>query len=494
MALKRGDIFANSTTKFLMIYFAGGLLLLLIAFVCYTFWLVNNLKKNHLAQIRPLANIAAEIPAVKDAELSSKLNKYFKGLQATSRLSFIITNPEGKIVKVRGVDKKIEDKLDSDSPVSLTKEEQEKLDNALERMKSQYQPIPLKYVTENRQIFGYLYHGDAAPDAIDKVPYVFTNLDNEPIKWQVWDEPVTRKEATPKQIAKAKALIRDASKSESYAPLQINPQSHKGYFYYDITPQYNLLLMPFFQITIIAGFIVIGLLAYHRIKANEQAAIWYGLARETAHQLGTPISALMGWVEVLHSRLDMKKEENQQIFEEMQDDLERLREVTARFGEIGSMPKKGPIDLNMVIRCAVEYFEKRLPYQSRRIEIVTDLGSIPYILGNNVLLQWVFENLIKNSLDAIDKDKGIIEISSDSYHKRDEVLVTYKDNGKGIPKKERNRIFQPGYTTKKHGWGLGLTLIKRIIEDYHEGKIKLKKTSSEGTTFEIIFKAETEEG
>lgn len=493
MSLKRRNIFTRyGTTKFLMIYFIGGLLFLLTAFVCYTSWVVDDLKESRLAQIRPLASIAAEIPSVKDAELTSKLNKYFKSLQATSRLSFIITDTEGNIVKVRGVDKTIENKVDSDSSLSLSEEEQRKIDKTLSRMKNQHQAIPLEYVTENRQIFGYLYHGDAAPDAIDKMPYVFTDLNNEPIKWQVWNEPIIREEATSKQLAQARALIRDASKSDSYVSLQINPQSHSGYFYYDIVPQYNLLLMPFFQITIIAGFLAAGLWAYRRIKANEQAAIWYGLAKETAHQLGTPISALMGWLEVLHGRIDMKKDENRQIFEEMQDDLERLREVTARFGEIGSMPKKGSIDLNIIIRSAVEYFERRIPYQSKQIEIITNLNSTPYISGNNVLLQWVFENLIKNSLDAIDKDKGIIEISSDYSHRKDEVVVTYEDNGRGISRKERNKIFQPGYTTKKHGWGLGLTLIKRIVEDYHEGKVRLKNTSSEGTTFEIIFRAETD--
>lgn len=485
------NIFSGySTTKFLMIYFIGGLLLLLIAFVYYTTWFVRELRESRLDQIRPLANIAAEIPTVKDAELSSKLNKYFKSLRATSQLSFIITDTTGKIVKARGVDETIEAKIDSDPPISFTEKEQRRLNNILNRMRSRYQAIPLEFITENRQIFGYLYHGDAAPDAVGKMPYVFADLNHEPVKWQGWEQPITREEATPNQIAQAKALIKDASKSDSFMPLQINPQYHKGYFYYDLAPQYNLLLMPFFQIMIIAAFVATGLLVYRRMKANEQTAIWYGLAKETAHQLGTPISALMGWLEVLQNRVDMEKDGNSEIFDEMQDDLERLREVTARFGEIGSIPKKCPIDLNLIIREAVEYFEKRLPYQSKKISIDTNFSHTSYISGNNVLLQWVFENLIKNSLDALDKDEGHFEIISDYSPKKDEVIVTYKDNGKGISRKEKNKIFQPGYTTKKHGWGLGLTLIKRIIEDYHEGRIRLKNTSAEGTIFELTFKAE----
>jgi len=479
-----------STSRFLLIYFTGGLFFLLITFVGYTTWVVNDLRENRLAQIRPLANIAAEIPAVKDADLTIKLNKYFKSLRETSKLSFIITDKDGNIIKVRGVSKSIEDKIDSDLPTRLTEKERKKIKNALNRMKIKHQAIPLEYVTENRQILGYLYHGDTAPDAITKMPYVFTDLNNEPIKWQVWNEPITKDKATPEQIAQAKALIRNSSKSENFVPLQINPESHKGYFYYDIVPQYNLILMPFFQITIIGVFVTVGLLFYHRSKANEQAAIWYGLAKETAHQLGTPISALMGWLEVLHTRLDMEKEQNSQIFKEMQNDLERLRQVTARFGEIGSIPKKCSIDVNVVIGEAVNYFEKRLPYYSKQIDIDTKLQPIPYISGNNVLLQWVFENLIKNSLDAIDKEKGNIEIISNYSPKKKEVIITYKDNGKGISRKEKKRIFQPGYTTKKHGWGLGLTLIKRIIEDYHEGKIRVKTTNSQGATFEITFKTE----
>jgi len=175
------------------------------------------------------------------------------------------------------------------------------------------------------------------------------------------------------------------------------------------------------------------------------------------------------------------------IYAEMQGDLARLRKVTSRFGRIGAKPKRGLVDIANIIYEVIFYFQKRIP---PKVEIISQHKEAPKVIANEDLLQWVFENLIKNSLDALNKKRGLIRIDTSFDPKRNQVVITYKDNGKGISKKDRKKIFAPGYTTKKHGWGLGLTLVKRIIEDYHDGKIRLVETSPRGTTFEIRLPVE----
>jgi signal transduction histidine kinase len=247
---------------------------------------------------------------------------------------------------------------------------------------------------------------------------------------------------------------------------------------------------------VFSTFLIGGFLSYRRIKMCEQTSIWGGLAKETAHQLGTPISSLMGWLEFSIEHNKQKADQTAaEIYENMRNDLVRLQGITERFGKIGSQPQKTLIDVNSVIADVVTYFQKRLPNRSKRVEIHAVTRSLPEIMANADLLQWVFENLIRNSLDAIDKETGLIEIiprlNEQSWPRGRQIVILYRDNGKGIARKDRHKIFQPGMTTKKHGWGLGLTLAKRIIEEYHHGQIRLVETSPRGTTFEITLPVET---
>ena len=182
-----------------------------------------------------------------------------------------------------------------------------------------------------------------------------------------------------------------------------------------------------------------------------------------------------------------------EIYANMQSDLTRLQRITERFGKIGSHPQQTRINLNSVISDAVAYFQKRLPNLSKQVELRVVDRELPEIVANADLLQWVFENLIRNSLDAIDKENGVIEIDPQLHPKEHQIVIRYKDNGQGIPRQNRNKIFRPGMTTKKHGWGLGLTLVKRIVEAYHHGQIRLIESSSHGTTFEIVLPVETVE-
>ncbi|MFQ6040440.1 MAG: ATP-binding protein [Candidatus Poribacteria bacterium] len=472
------------TTNFLFIYFIAGILVLLSVFVYYTSRIVKKLDESQKAQVPYLADLAVVLPSIKDVQLGIRLDKDFKKILENSRLSFIITDRQnpGQIIKVRGVDKDIEVKIDRGIP--LNQAEQQKLRKALEHMKRKVETISLEY-GEDRVLIGYIYHGDVNPDKINMMPFVITDLQQQPVGWRVWGDYIRREDANERQLNQARALVREARAKGRFSAIQINPKFRSGYFHYDVATHYDLMLMPYIQIASITIFLVIGLLVYRRSKANEQAAIWGGLARETAHQLGTPISSLMGWLEVLENR--NSNSDMAAIYAEMQGDLARLRKVTSRFGRIGAKPKRGLVDIANIIHEVILYFQKRIP---PKVEIISQQKEVPQVIANEDLLQWVFENLIKNSLDALNKKRGLIRIDTSFDSRRNQVVITYKDNGKGISKKDRKKIFAPGYTTKKHGWGLGLTLVKRIIEDYHDGKIKLVETGPKGTTFEIRLPVE----
>ena len=482
--------FNVETTNFIVTYFIVGILALLLAFVSYTSHIVKELDEAQRNQVEPLADLASVIPSIKDIQFSKRINDVFIALRENSRLSFIITdfdNPE-QMVKVRGIDKKIAAKLDVEPAIPLEKSEEEKLNKALGRMKKSKskRPIAIEYVDEDRVPIGYFYHGDANEDKIGMLPFVFTDLKKEPIAWKIWGDYTEAKDAAESQIIQAHNFVREADAALRVLPIQINPKPHRGYFYYETAKHYNLVLMPYVQIALITTFLLVGLLVYRKSKANEQAAIWVGLAKETAHQLGTPIMALMGWTELLEDcNSQSGNEMTERVCKEMQGDLNRLQKINLRFGNIGDPAKRDLIDISATIQGVVLYFRKRLPNRGKNIELIENLAKMPLILANEGLLEWVFENLIKNSLDALDKEKGIIEISTYLDMAKNHVVITYEDNGKGIPRKNRKKIFQPGYTTKKHSWGLGLTLVKRIIEEYHNGKIRLADTGPDGTTFEI---------
>ncbi|MBM3242853.1 HAMP domain-containing histidine kinase [Candidatus Poribacteria bacterium] len=472
------------TTNFLFAYFIIGILVLLLAFVYYTSRIVKRLDESQKAQVPYLADLAAVIPSIKDIQLGTRLDKDFKKIWENSRLSFIITemqNPN-QIIKVRGVDKDIEMKIDKGIPI--TNGEKQKLSKALERMKRKVENIPIEY-GEDRVLVGYIYHGDVNADKIGMMPFVITDLQKNPVGWRIWKDYIRIENANEPQIAQALALVREANTKGRFSAIQINPKFRSGYFFYDVAIHYDLMLMPYIQIASITIFLLIGLFVYQKNKANEQAAIWGGLARETAHQLGTPISSLMGWLEVLENKHSDKDMTN--VYTEMQEDLNRLRKVTSRFGKIGTKPKRGLVDIADIIHEVIRYFQKRLP---TNVEIFFRPKKMLKVIANEDLLQWVFENLMKNSLDALDKKEGIISLDTSFDPKKNQVVIIYKDNGKGILKKNRKKIFAPGFTTKKHGWGLGLTLVKRIVEDYHEGKIRLVDTSLKGTIFEIRLPAE----
>jgi signal transduction histidine kinase len=237
-----------------------------------------------------------------------------------------------------------------------------------------------------------------------------------------------------------------------------------------------------------------GLYGLMLLKRTEKDSLWIGLAKETAHQFGTPITSLMGWVDYLKAHPHGFKTETEyaQFIEWMTADLEKLKTVTSRFGKVGSAIKLAPNDLNQVLEEIVEYFKERLPHQSSKIELsyISKLDDTKVLMDSD-LIKWTMENLIKNCIDAIGKKGGNIIITS--FVKKPWVYIHVRDEGKGIPRKLWNKIFDPGITTKNRGWGLGLSLAKRIIVEYHLGKIKvLESTIGEGTTIEIMLHAQHE--
>ena len=244
----------------------------------------------------------------------------------------------------------------------------------------------------------------------------------------------------------------------------------------------RLATYPYVQLGIVLVFVMVAIIALRTSKRAEQNKVWVGLSKETAHQLGTPISSLMAWTEVLK-----ETHPDDELIPEMEKDISRLQRIADRFSKIGSMPEPVPASLNEVMAHVIDYIDKRTP---KRIALKTQFPEEDIILNLNAsLFEWVIENLCKNAVDAIGDNEGTITLSIQKTPQK--VLIEVSDTGKGIRKKDIGNVFRPGFTTKKRGWGLGLSLAKRIVEEYHKGKISVK--SSEvgiGTTFLIELKTE----
>jgi nitrogen-specific signal transduction histidine kinase len=233
---------------------------------------------------------------------------------------------------------------------------------------------------------------------------------------------------------------------------------------------------PYWQLGIVLIFVVVAIFALLASKRAEQNKVWVGLSKETAHQLGTPISSLMAWVEILKENYP-----DDDLIPEMNKDVKRLELIADRFSKIGSLPEPVDASMNEVLQHVVEYMNRRT---SKNVDIVQHLPDHEVIVKMNAsLFEWVIENLCKNAVDAMG-GKGRIELVL--FEEGKYVVIEVTDNGKGIPKKDIKNVFMPGFTTKKRGWGLGLSLARRIVEDYHKGRIFVKSSElGVGTTFRI---------
>jgi len=256
---------------------------------------------------------------------------------------------------------------------------------------------------------------------------------------------------------------------------------HIGFLYYgDSNLIKRLQWLPFLEIGAVAIFIILGFAGFSLIRNSEKRHIWVGMARETAHQLGTPVSALMGWVDIIKNN----PQKLDDVLDEMSTDINRLEQIVDRFSKMGSEAKMEEYDLSNVIENVKIYLERRLPSIGKNVQINNQVEEGLLLNGNSILVSWALENIIKNAIDAIDHDKGKIEIKN--IKDNSTIFITISDNGRGIPYKDRKNVFRPGFSSKSKGWGMGLSLVKRIIEDIHAGKIEVKESSkTEGTTIQI---------
>ncbi|MBI2257921.1 MAG: HAMP domain-containing histidine kinase [Flavobacteriia bacterium] len=280
------------------------------------------------------------------------------------------------------------------------------------------------------------------------------------------------------KIKTDKKGIQEFIKNKTPLPIEFS-ELHSSWLFYDNSLEIKQLqYFPYIQFLLIGLFILIGYIVFSTFRKAEQNQVWAGMAKETAHQLGTPISSLLAWLEWLKNE-NIKPE----IIEEMKKDLDRLELVSSRFSKIGSEAILIEKDIIESIEQVTEYLKSRISSKID-ISIIKNENTILFP-HNKELLQWVIENLIKNAVDAIQKN-GFINIVITKQLKQ--LTIDVIDNGKGIPKKELNKVFSPGFTTKKRGWGLGLSLVKRIIEEYHKGKIfVLDSQVGKGTSFRIIL-------
>lgn len=270
-----------------------------------------------------------------------------------------------------------------------------------------------------------------------------------------------------------------SSKKPFVLVLSENPYIANKYYYGNTQLLNEVRYFPLIQLLVVAMFIIITIISITTRNQATQNQVWAGMAKETAHQLGTPISSLQGWVEMLK-----EESSNENIAKELQKDVNRLKLVSDRFGKIGSIPQLELTDLVEQIEGMVEYIRKRAPGKVIFTIDTGNTGKIPAKISAP-LFDWVIENLLKNALDAME-GKG--EISVTIREQPENIFIDVKDSGKGITSNNIRSIFKPGFTTKKRGWGLGLSLSKRIIEQYHRGQLFVKNSEpGKGTTFRIVL-------
>ena len=312
-------------------------------------------------------------------------------------------------------------------------------------------------------------------------PIIYSNAQKEPQYSRNFDEELNNED-----------LIKNMESMDKqnepipiiYTENKTNQLHTLGYLHYGNSDLIKKLKwLPYLEIIIVTLFIGLGFIGFNSIRNSEKRNIWVGMARETAHQLGTPVSALMGWIDRLKSHPD----ESLIVIKEMESDIERLSQIGDRFSKIGSKTPLEKISLKNLVNKQAAYIKKRLPSFGNNIDIeIKDVADI-YIDGNIILLGWAIENIIKNGIDSIKNEKGkiIINVLNNNQY----ALIHIIDNGVGIDKKDWKNIFRPGFSTKNRGWGLGLSLVNRIIKEIHHGQIKVIQSKKDiGSTFEIRLK------
>ncbi len=313
------------------------------------------------------------------------------------------------------------------------------------------------------------------------IPVLLTDDEGNILLHRNFDLPEDVDSLTPWIISPAnesylRGKLASLEKRANVIHIIISPDNLQHLYYDDSKLLRRLSYYPYIQLLVMLAFIAIVYFAVNSTRKAEQNKVWVGLSKETAHQLGTPISSLMAWTELLRSTGT-----DEEMVREMDKDISRLSMIASRFSKIGSRPNMEREDLNDVVARAAGYMQTRI---SSRISLTTSLSPQPLPVDMSApLFEWVMENLIKNAVDAME-GSGSIDVATSAEGNR--ACVTVTDTGKGIPRKNHKTVFNPGFTTKKRGWGLGLALAKRIVEQYHRGRIFVAWSEpSRGTTFRI---------
>ena len=411
---------------------------------------------------------------------STDLGFYLKVAQQNTTIPVIITDASGAVKSSRNIDPWVE-------------KSEVRLKDEVKAMDKLHDPIEITVYGDEKQ---YLHYTDSKvirqlQEVMDNVIGFFiseTVMNAAAVPVILTDDTRTRVlesgNVDPIDVADpARLKARIATMAAENTPIEVDLAGKgKHYIFYQTSLVITQLrYFPYVQLLIIGLFLLVGYALFSIFRAAEQDQVWVGMAKETAHQLGTPLSSLMGWVEVLKSG-----GADAGMVNEMRKDVDRLEVITERFSKIGSTPDLAPEKLYHVLRATVLYLRPRLPGRVR-IE-VTEPGNVDMTVPlNRALFSWVLENLVRNAVDAMEGDGSV---TVDIVHEGDQVHVDVTDTGKGIPTAQQRTVFEPGFTTKKRGWGLGLSLSKRIIENYHNGRIFVKRSApGKGTTFRITLRA-----
>jgi anti-sigma regulatory factor (Ser/Thr protein kinase) len=450
--------------------------------VKYTNELFNKIKNEERKRMEIWAD-ATKMLFTTENDLDR--NFYLNIVNSNTTIPVILTDEKFNITSWRNIDA-----IDGENMVQLSAEQKKMLQEELELMRLNQKPIEIPYY---RNYKNYLYYKDSKlfsdlrmvlDDLIKSfiseivvnsatVPVIFTDESkNEIIATGNIDSALI---TDPDYIRKTISIMEAQN-----TPIRIQlDEGHINYiFYQESFLLTQLKYYPYVQIAVFAIFLIVAYSLFSTARKSEQNQVWVGMAKETAHQLGTPLSSLMAWVELLKMQ-----GVDQEIISEIDKDIKRLETITERFSKIGSNPDLQPENLAMVLKNSIGYLQMRV---SDKVKFILNSPSDVIVPINIPLFEWVIENLCKNSIDAMN-GKGIINIQV--TENQNEIFIDISDTGKGISKGNMKTVFQPGYTTKKRGWGLGLTLVKRIIENYHSGKIFVKRSDvNKGTTFRIILK------
>jgi len=327
-------------------------------------------------------------------------------------------------------------------------------------------------------------------EVIQKInfPIIVTDVHSNPKYWKNIEPKISDQEIS---IEKLKEIALDMEKNETFILLK-EPQTGEviSKILYSSSPTIKRLkFLPYLEFFIVILFITVGISGLFIMKKQEKESLWVALAKETAHQFGTPITSLLGWLEVLKSKAGGCKDIQQMedITQNMKEDVHHLEKIASRFGKVGSDIQIKQANIEATIHETLDYFRERIPRSNKQVNLnYINHAEDKVICFDPDLIKWALENLIKNAIDALKDKSGNIFIIT--YDKGDKFYIQIKDEGCGIPKKVQKLIFNTGFTTKKRGWGLGLALTKRIIEEFHNGKIYLSHSEpDEGTTIEIML-------